>query len=1432
MNSPANPRLNVSIITGDLTGVPQLISITEHNDVPSTDIAGSVNSGGSFVVQGVTRAGTSSTGVGNWFQGTYGALLLNADGTYTYRLNNEDPDTDVLGAGQAADDRFTYTYILNGVAHTDTIIVHVSGIDEPAQAVTSGINTINFTVDTTIAALQQYRMNTVVGMIASAEENEHHVLVNRGMIRDEAPASNGAVALSAELHVPWNGSLEVINEGLIEAHASTASHQAIGAGASGGANITNHGVIRAVSEGDPSSNYSQATGAGGWHLINTGVIEAISTLEASAVSVGKTFDNYGLVYAEGTVRMGVPGIVGVSEGQSAGITINNSGTIWAVSRTAGVDSFGIAMFRDSTNHYAYATVNNTGTIVADIAVMAYGTSVGGITGMHVYNSGHVEGDFDMDLGMNMLINQAGGEWIGDVRGGINEDAIQNRGLIQGNVTLGLEDDLFDGRGGVQIGLVDGSGGSDVLLGGAGADTLAGGAGNDRIQGGGGADNLAGGADADIFTYLAASDSTAAAFDTITDFQPTLDKIDLGALAPTSVSFATSGGFTTVTAQTADGSLTIRVNGLVGQSDVITAPKSAIVEGTDTSEVIFAIVSGSQLNGHGGDDVLDGSNGNDVLDGGGGLDLMRGGPGDDVYYGDDFGDRVIEFDGEGTDELRTTASARLQAYVENLTMLGSGDIFASGNRLANVITGNSGMNDIFGDDGDDILIGGGGADSLRGGEGRDLYVYLAASDSTASARDHLYFDGGEDRIDLRAVNPISVSWQETMLGYWQNFAISNVVTVQTPGGTMSIKVDGKLFRSDFLLGGEIVGGAGADTLHATDAGSVVIGGDGDDQLYGRGGADTLSGQEGNDLLDGGAGADTMVGGPGDDVYLVDNASDVVWENPAEGADTVYASVSYRLAARSFVEVLRTNDDSGTATINLTGNTSKNAIYGNAGDNVLDGGVNTEDPLTYIPGEIDRLTGFGGNDTYLVKGGDIIVEAVGGGIDAVLARASYVLNAGAEIETIAVAAQPDPYAGPVNLTGNEFGQALVGNADVNILDGRGGNDTLTGGGGADVLSGGTGADTFVYLQASDSPDAAPDRILGFQTGVDKIDLSALVPSAISWTQQTDPSDGSPYYRVEVQTASGAMTIRVAGDGLAMSDFISSVQSQTITGTSGDDALTGGSAGDSFFLQQGGNDNVSGGGGDDGFFFGGAFTAADHVDGGTGTNDQIGLQGDYAGANALLLGPGTITGVEAIVALAGFDYSITTVDANVAAGGVLKIQATQLAAGQSLTFNGSAETDGSFMIFGGQGNDGMTGGAGNDGFYFGPGGFSGADAIDGGGGANDQVALDGDYGAANAAFLLGGNVTNVEAFVLLHGPSGTPNHFNLASLDTFVGAGKTMTVFGLEVTTDIVFDGSAEHDGAFRFYGGAGNDSFTAGTGNDWLFGGAGSDTLTGGAGGDTF
>jgi Ca2+-binding RTX toxin-like protein len=76
--------------------------------------------------------------------------------------------------------------------------------------------------------------------------------------------------------------------------------------------------------------------------------------------------------------------------------------------------------------------------------------------------------------------------------------------------------------------LSGRSGDATLDGAAGNDKLLGGAGNDLISGGAGSDTLTGGVGADTFLYLSASHSPAEALlrDTITDFKPGVDKIDV------------------------------------------------------------------------------------------------------------------------------------------------------------------------------------------------------------------------------------------------------------------------------------------------------------------------------------------------------------------------------------------------------------------------------------------------------------------------------------------------------------------------------------------------------------------------------------------------------------------------------------------------------------------------------------------------------------------------------------------------------------------------------------------------------------------------------------------------------------------------------------------------------------------------------------------
>src|SRR5437764_9381576 len=143
-----------------------------------------------------------------------------------------------------------------------------------------------------------------------------------------------------------------------------------------------------------------------------------------------------------------------------------------------------------------------------------------------------------------------------------------------------------------------------------------------------------------------------------------------------------------------------------------------------------------------------------------------------------------------------------------------------------------------------------------------------------------------------------------------------------------------------------------------------------------GNDLLDGGSGNDTLDGGVGADTMTGGLGNDIFLVDNAGDVVNENPGEGTDTVKTTLSsYTLTSN--VENLTYI---GAGNFGGVGNALANIITGGAGNDVLNGGVGN-DTLDGGVGA-DTMTGGLGNDIFIVDNvADVVIENPVEGTDTV-------------------------------------------------------------------------------------------------------------------------------------------------------------------------------------------------------------------------------------------------------------------------------------------------------------------------------------------------------------------------------------------------------------------------------------------------------------------
>jgi hypothetical protein len=319
---------------------------------------------------------------------------------------------------------------------------------------------------------------------------------------------------------------------------------------------------------------------------------------------------------------------------------------------------------------------------------------------------------------------------------------------------------------------------------------------------------------------------------------------------------------------------------------------------------------------------------------------------------------------------------------------------------------------------------------------------------------------------------------------------------------------------------------------------------------------------------------------------------------------------------------------------------------------------------------------------------------------------------------------------------------------------------------------------------------------------------------------------------KTDSDEVLIKVADDGF-------------INGDAGNNVLNGTPQRDIFLVQQGGNDTVNGLGGRDVIYFGDAFTAEDSVNGG-GNSDIVILQGNYLAPTSI----GSITNLGQLGSISLFsssnnlyggataglnNYNLVATNDTVAAGLTLKINATGLQVDEDLTFDGSAELDGSFQIYGGKGTDHLTGGVMGDNFVFTSGTWDASDRVIGGGGY-DVLYLRGDYSFTFGANQLSGieSIGLLSATEKLFASGGDEFDYEIDWNDAALDVGQTITINGSRLTAEesMDFDGSTETAGNFRLFGGMGTDVLTGGAGNDLIYGGLRGDTLTGGAGNDVF
>ena len=464
---------------------------------------------------------------------------------------------------------------------------------------------------------------------------------------------------------------------------------------------------------------------------------------------------------------------------------------------------------------------------------------------------------------------------------------------------------------------------------------------------------------------------------------------------------------TVKARDAAGA-TIEKTLTIAVTDV--TPENVTGDGVDN-----VLVGGSGTDrflGLGGADSLTGRGGDDTLNGGAGIDTLVGGLGNDRYFVEAAGDVIVEAARSGEDEVFANVSYALASgvSVEHLATFnatGTAAVDLTGNEVSQTLTGNDGAN---------VLDGRGGSDTMTGYAGDDRYVVdsigdvvvetrAAGRDAVAASVSYVLAAAQEievlettDAAGLRAIELTGNEFAQILTGNAGN----NVLNGRGGADTMAgLSGDDRYFMDNANDRVIEAGNGGTDELYANVSytlaagqevehlGTYTVLGTAAITLTGNEFDQTLDGNAGANTLNGRGGADVMQGFGGDDRYFVDDAGDRVIEGLNGGADTVYANVSYTLAAGQHIETLATFSSTGTAALNLTGNDFANTIIGNAGANILDGlrGADTltggagEDTFQFsrIPTTVDHITDFRAvDDTITLKATAFIGTA--GALDA--------------------------------------------------------------------------------------------------------------------------------------------------------------------------------------------------------------------------------------------------------------------------------------------------------------------------------------------------------------------------------------------------------------------------------------------------------------------
>ena len=823
-----------------------------------------------------------------------------------------------------------------------------------------------------------------------------------------------------------------------------------------------------------------------------------------------------------------------------------------------------------------------------------------------------------------------------------------------------------------------------------------------------------------------------------------------------------------------------------------------------------------------------------LDGRGGSDLMWGLAGNDTYYVDEFvdddrvvltqdaiiiddkeyedaeeifdkdgnlifdGDRVFEFEDEGTDTVRSTVSYRLGANLEILFLDDEKAVKGTGNDQDNVLAA------IDLEAASNVLDGRGGSDLMAGLGGDDIYYVdeFVDDDKVIIFGEGVFIDGKEYRLEELFDKDGNLIFDGDRVSELEDQGTDTVRS--TVSYRLGANVENLTLLGDARLSG--TGNELANVIKGNSANNVLDGGDGKDRI---------SGGLGNDFIDGGRGDDTLDGGDGNDTYEVDSTADRVLEEKNAGNDWVYAYASFTLGAN--IERLNLR---GGADIDGTGNDGDNMLDADGGNNELDGRGGTDlmfggkgndvyhvdefvdDDLvvalsttSYIINgkEIKGVDNIFDEDGNLIFDGDRVFEFEDEGTDTVRSTVSYRL--GANVENLKLLG--DALEG----TGNELNNIMIGNSGNNVLNGGGGNDRIYGDLGNDFIDGGLGFDLI------DGGDGTDTTSFLFYSGAVKANLAT---GAVFFVGNASLADRLVSIE-NINTGAGNDTIK----GTDVANVIKSGDgNDVVIGGDGNDRLEGRSGNDRLF---GGNDNDSLYGGDGNDVLDGGL-GFDLINGGAGTDTTSFLF--YNGAVKANLATGAVL----FVGSASLADRLVSIENIYTGAGNDKIRGSNVA-------NVIKSGDGNDVIIGDDGNDRLEGRAGNDRLF----GGSDNDRLYGGDGNDILSAGDGNdalnggegndrlLGGAGADRLIGGRGNDTFFFKLdddstslaqdtIFGFEGAGqrggDRIHLVGLDANTiaagdqafrfgtGPGGAGTLWAIDVGVDTLILGNTDNDKAIEF------------------------------------